>query len=377
MRIDRFQLSIRLCSLCIVLGSWPAISPAQQLPPVRLSQELFISPRTINAEKLLTDLENRKKVEAWRKQFAYKSLANRLKYERRARKSEPPILLEQTRHWLDRREDPNDFTNGRSALIAEQRSRALRLLHTATVDEFISATGFGVSRFPMMASSWLMMTNDDPPVSAEKVPPLSSASESNKELSLPVRSNATGSNPYLLPSNEQLVEFVLRSQTGFAYQSDFGDVKNVNEVSGFESHGFNLIPFAPRDDFNSPPNPDGRPMDGEKQWKVARLELVSLLRHAVPAVYLSEHLPRMEDLKDAKTRPLSQFEADSLAKLREGEDVQARSTGNRIEMLGSIRAAKQCLDCHQVPRGTLLGAFSYQLQRDPPMKAPVATPSSN
>jgi hypothetical protein len=30
-------------------------------------------------------------------------------------------------------------------------------------------------------------------------------------------------------------------------------------------------------------------------------------------------------------------------------------------MLGSLRAAKQCLDCHNVQRGELLGAFSYRL----------------
>jgi hypothetical protein len=43
-------------------------------------------------------------------------------------------------------------------------------------------------------------------------------------------------------------------------------------------------------------------------------------------------------------------------------------------MLGSLRAQKQCLECHRVPHGSLLGAFSYELRRDPPIK--VAAPGT-
>jgi len=32
-------------------------------------------------------------------------------------------------------------------------------------------------------------------------------------------------------------------------------------------------------------------------------------------------------------------------------------------MLGSLRAAKQCLECHTAKRGDLLGAFSYVLHQ--------------
>ena len=36
-----------------------------------------------------------------------------------------------------------------------------------------------------------------------------------------------------------------------------------------------------------------------------------------------------------------------------------------IRMLGSVQAASQCIGCHSVKRGTLLGAFSYILLRTP------------
>ena len=55
-----------------------------------------------------------------------------------------------------------------------------------------------------------------------------------------------------------------------------------------------------------------------------------------------------------------------------GDPCDTASTPNRIEMLGALRATKQCMQCHQVPSGTLLGAFSYELRRDPPIK--VAAP---
>jgi hypothetical protein len=45
------------------------------------------------------------------------------------------------------------------------------------------------------------------------------------------------------------------------------------------------------------------------------------------------------------------------------------ATTNRILMVGAIRAAKQCTSCHAVERGDLLGAFSYELLRDPAIKA--------
>ena len=52
---------------------------------------------------------------------------------------------------------------------------------------------------------------------------------------------------------------------------------------------------------------------------------------------------------------------------RNGEDLVTDATVNRIHLLGAVRAARQCLDCHNVERGALLGAFSYELRRTPPL----------
>jgi hypothetical protein len=108
------------------------------------------------------------------------------------------------------------------------------------------------------------------------------------------------------------------------------------------------------------------PLERSKEppkWSIDRVELVSLLKFDEPRVYVLDHLPRMDQLSGdtAPTRELNEFEASALTKLRADEDLVVQSESAEYQMLGSLRAAKQCLDCHNVQRGELLGAFSYRL----------------
>jgi hypothetical protein len=147
----------------------------------------------------------------------------------------------------------------------------------------------------------------------------------------------------------------------FLDPAGFGHVKDREHVAGFVSHQFRQMP-----DLRQQRGPTAPETETEtERWALRRLELVSLLKHDRPAVYVSDHLPRMDDLKKSRTRPLSEFEARALQAVRAGEDLVAEATTRRIEMMGSLRATKQCLDCHHAHRGDLLGAFSYELQRDP------------
>jgi hypothetical protein len=72
----------------------------------------------------------------------------------------------------------------------------------------------------------------------------------------------------------------------------------------------------------------------------------------------------MDELAEAPTRTLDRFEALALAQLRSGEELVVEENADKLRMLGSLRAAKQCTDCHSVNRGDLLGAFAYRLCRD-------------
>ena len=71
----------------------------------------------------------------------------------------------------------------------------------------------------------------------------------------------------------------------------------------------------------------------------------------------------MDELREAPTRPLDRFEASSLDKLRQGEDLIVGRSPRQLRMLGAIRSLKQCVACHGGERGDLLGAFSYRLGR--------------
>jgi len=137
-----------------------------------------------------------------------------------------------------------------------------------------------------------------------------------------------------------------------------GYVQDREHVVGFEPHGFSRRPSL-------------------RAWQVQRVELVSLLKHDTPVVYVSDFLPKMDELKSAAVRPLDSFERQSLTKLRMGEDVVEETSHQRILMLGAIRAATQCVRCHSVERNTLLGAFSYELLPDgqPTVEKPVVEPA--
>ena len=127
-------------------------------------------------------------------------------------------------------------------------------------------------------------------------------------------------------------------------------IRNLDQVAGFKPHRF------------SHPVPKMRSQTESAYWQVVRLELISLLKHENPVAYQSTFLPRMDELQSVPVRPLEDFEQQALTKLRTDEDVVIIETGDRIQMVGSLRAAQSCLECHRVQHGELLGAFTYELR---------------
>jgi hypothetical protein len=132
----------------------------------------------------------------------------------------------------------------------------------------------------------------------------------------------------------------------FLNPKGFGFVKDRKHVAGFQKHGMTKVPEA------------------TTTWSVAHLELVGLVVHERPVVYITANLPQMDEVQDAPMRPLDSFELDGLDALRRGEDLYYRGAEEKGRMMGSIRAVEQCLKCHGGNRGDLLGAFSYGLRRE-------------
>ncbi|MDB5308078.1 MAG: hypothetical protein JWO38_2280 [Gemmataceae bacterium] len=212
------------------------------------------------------------------------------------------------------------------------RAYALQALHGDTVQLFVDSPGFGVSRMRMVQPTETLLTpkpREEPPVQ-----PASPAPPGKYQA-------GTGHLPEA--EVEALVGLHAGGVLDFVNPRGFGFVKDRGHVAGFQPHGFSQVPSS------------------SKAWAVRRVELVGLLRHPDPVVYLSARLPAMDELKAAPTRPLDEFEAVGLAAVRRGEDIYAARTGAGVRFVGAIRSVKQCVGCHGGDRGDLLGAFSYML----------------
>jgi hypothetical protein len=303
-----------------------------------------------------------KSVEQWRKEYPFVSLSDRLKYEIK-HAQEPPVLTPEAKSQLAMGYGPSP------SHVA--RLWALEQLHSEEAARFIKRQGFGPGRMSHLPSTDFLDLPAAPIFSLENVSYPESMLESDPPAKLPkVGYGLVG--PARLLSLESLSRIHVRGLESFLSLDGFGYVKNRDEVSGFEPHQFRYNPAVPILNPKAPTNPPpGTPphirnTDQEKErWVLRRLELVSLLKFEKPAVYLSSQLPRMQDLKDTECRDLSAFEEKALKQLQAGEDLATEATSNRILMLGSLRARNQCLECHHAQYGELLGAFSYELLRDP------------
>jgi hypothetical protein len=94
---------------------------------------------------------------------------------------------------------------------------------------------------------------------------------------------------------------------------------------------------------------------------IDRVELVSLLTEAEPSVYVLDEMATPPLTRQAKRRPLDEFEKLALDSVRRGEQlVWTREAPTR--MFGAIRARRHCLECHtNANKGDLLGALTYYL----------------
>jgi hypothetical protein len=138
----------------------------------------------------------------------------------------------------------------------------------------------------------------------------------------------------------------------FLHPRGFGYVKDRAQIAGFKPHGFRSGAYT---DWRS----------DNWAWRVQHVQLVGILSHEQPVVYLTDKLPSMDQVRQGKTRPLDYFEEVALPALRDGEDLFLAGKGETVRMMGALRATKTCQQCHDAEIGDMLGAFSYTLRRAP------------
>jgi len=244
-----------------------------------------------------------------------------------ARVPEPrpePIADERALAWLSKYEDPLAGGSG-------WRESSLRRLHARTTEAFVNSDGFGVARMPGRITESHLKPPDRPEVPPQPGSPAHWPHGEAFELSP-------------APTREQFAKMHRHGLTDFVFDDGWGYRKSRDAVAGFLSHRFSRVPET-------------------ETWTVHRIELVGLLKHAEPKVYLSDKLPAMDDLRGAPTRAPDAFETAGLAAIRKGEEGFAAQRPDVVRYLGAIRSAKQCVECHGGNRGDLLGAFAYTLRR--------------
>jgi hypothetical protein len=219
-------------------------------------------------------------------------------------------------------------------LSHKYRESAFRQIHEDTVRIFVNRPGFGVTR--MIPVSEERLKHEEPPIPQPGTP--SASPWLPEELSRKQPAESKTLDNLLSLHRESIVDFV-----NFA---GFGYIKDRQHVAGFQEHQVSQTPTP------------------ERPWTLQTLDLVGLLLHEKTIAYVSKDLPRMKELRAAPTRELDDFETAGLLALQRGDDLFVRERGPERRMLGAIRAARQCLSCHEAERGDLLGAFSYRMTQD-------------
>jgi hypothetical protein len=344
-----FMLNALLVAIATFLCS--AVAAGVRTFRISVIAATFLAYLTVSVVFVLPELREASKR---KDEHPLESMADRLAYEKGSRQREPITGPALERLLLLERQigDPE------SRRVAE-----LREIHQSYVIRFANSDGFGVVRllgknansaFGTVGSSIAATMGVGGSWSSESVP-------QERSIKLPLDYEEPNLIPKYRDSSEEdpaskipgKGAFLTMHQAGlvdFINTEGFGYVEDRRHVAGFRPHGFRLLPSLERS-------------ENSELWELRRLDLISLLTHEEPVAYVSEDLPQMKQLRAAPVRSLDEIEKKMLRAVQGGEDLQMAWAGDRIRMVGSIRAARQCVKCHDVNRGELLGAFSYKFQR--------------
>jgi hypothetical protein len=267
--------------------------------------------------------------------FPYASMEDRLPL---SRVQPGGVLSAATSERLQDLQDQLDYEATRD-WRSERRQRGLKKLHEAAPVAFMSQPGFGQTRMTPLLSERSLRGRSRGPTPAQSGSAIPIVwSTGDLEGPAPALPKADFTQSWKMHA-DGLVDFL--NPNGFGY------FKDRLHVAGFQDHRFSQVPAA------------GEP------WKLQTLELLGLVVHDQPVVYVSDHLPSMEEVRNTAQRAPDSFEMVGLQALGQGEDLYVRDAPQGRRMLGAIRSVKQCLDCHGGERGDLVGAFSYTLSRVP------------
>ncbi len=249
----------------------------------------------------------------------FEDLRQRLAYEGRSDVYTTDPLEKPQRPPLKKPEGPGEPTFTLNSL--NERTERLRRLHHATTEEFINSPNFGRSRTvlgPTPGSELLLepggpLAADEPTYRPDTLGPETPFRLKAYEQELWQHGKETKLDIILTsstPARSTFSDFDLQSKDIFANANRLGYVESLDRVAGFLPHQFWQKPEMGTGRSAQPPHLKGnrtmQQYESQKRhydrWQNTRLQLVSLLKHPEPRVYLSEHLPAMPELENAETR---------------------------------------------------------------------------
>lgn len=409
--LTRFLTSASMHAIGIVLGAICTVLCvcAERVladPPAELTNEQVTSyleqiQRDGNGTSISNEHANAL-VQKLRIEFAYQSLRDRLAYENKGSKTSFRVTSQPIS--ANKRPVISAVQTASSSSAEEQfRAKSLELLHQMEVRKFVDRNDFGIMRVRPPGPIYLRLENKPVPFDIapdwneigygtiiEDLPSRVQELRMDDYVDRPFdaadknewiarhRRELRHSNPKRLPSRDFLLELHGNAQSQFLSPKRLGHVVSIDRVAGFMGHGINRrIPADAWDTRNQYTLEEffdhellrqrqaiQQTQPADAVWLVKSMQLISLLKHNQPVSYESVHLPNMSELIKAKTRSLNEFESSALEQLKRDRNVVIECRENRIQMVGSIRATENCLQCHQVENDSLLGAFTYVLERN-------------
>lgn len=331
--------------------------------PSRLWPVMFV---TLIATMMYTSVirnQELSRIDMARRENPFVNLQDRLAYESRpVTRTKSPLYRDQNAIELDELDAEWEGNH-----YWPRRRDKLSKIHGSYVNRFASTPGFGVGRMP--TSSPLPLPDFDIrtiTLNEGKDQPAWPQSVQGEYRSW----RSSSQSPWIyypLKQERQIAgfDYHFAASKDFLNPETFGYVNQQREVAGFIEHAFHNAPPSLQHD--------------SRVWSLTGLKLVSLLQFDEPQVYQSENLPRMDEISSmtVPTRDLDSFEAGALKQLLDGDETVLVTEGNQMRMLGALRARNQCMECHNVDHGELLGAFTYRFNVENLNETPEQLPSDS
>jgi hypothetical protein len=105
-----------------------------------------------------------------------------------------------------------------------------------------------------------------------------------------------------------------------------------------------------------------------KEYRIGEIQLIGIVDRNSPILYLNSRPPKKSDLAEEESRALNLAETAALAELLTDSPYAKTTSGGTTEhfrVMAPLKARQDCAECHDVPLGTILGAFIYTLTEYP------------